>query len=242
MPKSSDSKIAIVALIAFAAWLFIALPLIYLPNNGIHGEFLDVKYGEWLMFVATVALVVVTWMLVIGADRNAKKQLRAYVLIERTQVVSAAAGGAIMLRDSDASHGGEPMAIQAGQQPMALITFKNFGQTPAHDVEYFGNVAVVPWPIRQEDLPTLDGGGTSEIIGPGGTRLKQELFAQPHPLTAQEWAGLNNGTFALVFFGEIRYVDAFDQDRVTRYRVFCGGEMGVRGFQLSAHDEGTSYT
>jgi hypothetical protein len=242
MPTSSNSKIAIGTLIAFAMWLYVALPLIYLPNNGIHGEFLGVKYGEWLMFIATVALVVATWMLVKGADRNAERQLRAYVLIERTQVVSAAAGGAIMLRERDASHGGEPMAIQAGNQPMAIIIFKNFGQTPAHNVEYFGNVAVVPWPIRQEDLPALDGGGTSEIIGPGGTRRKQELFAQHHPLTAQEWAGLSNGTLALVFFGEIRYVDAFDQDRVTRYRVFCGGEMGVRGFELSAHDEGNSYT
>ena len=148
-----------------------------------------------------------------------------------------------MLRDRDASHGGEPIEIQVGHAPKAIITFKNFGQTPAHNVEFFGNVAVVQWPIRQEDLPALDGGGTSEIIGPGGTRQKHELFFGPfRPLTAQEWAGLNNGTLALVFFGEIRYVDAFDKDRVTRYRVFCGGEMGVRGFELSAHDEGNSYT
>jgi hypothetical protein len=241
MPKSPDSKIAIVGLIAFATWLYVVLPLMYHSTN--HGEVLDVKRGEWLMFIATVALVVVTWMLVIGANRNAERQLRAYVLIERTRVVSAAAGGAIMLRDRDASHGGEPMEIQAGHQPMAIITFKNFGQTPAHNVEYFGNVAVVPWPIRQKDLPALDGGGTSEIIGPGGTRHKQELFSgQFRPLTAQEFADLKNGTVALVFFGEIRYVDAFDQNRVTRYRVFCGGEMGVRGLELSAHDEGNSYT
>jgi hypothetical protein len=224
MPKSSDSKIAIVGLIAFAAWLYVVLPLIYHPNN--HGEFLGVKYGEWLMFIATVALVWATWKLVKGADRNAERQLRAYVLIERALVVSAAAGGATMLRDRDASHGGEPMEIQVGHQPKAIITFKNFGRTPAHNVKYFGNVAVVPWPIRQRDLPALDGGGTSEIIGPNGTRQKHELFPGPfRPLTAQERADLDNGTVALVFFGEIRYVDAFDKDRVTRYRVFCGGEI-----------------
>ena len=81
---------------------------------------------------------------------------------------------------------------------------------------FFANVAIVPWSIRQEDLPELDSGGTSEIIGPGGTRRKQELFAQYHPITAQELTDLNNGTLALVFFGEIKYVDAFDENRVTR--------------------------
>ena len=137
MLKSSDSKLAVVALIAFAAWLYIVLPLIYLPNDGTHGEFLGVKYGEWLMFGATVALVIATWMLVKGADRNAERQLRAYVLVKTAEVVSASAGGTMMLRDKDASHGGEPMSIQAGQQPMAIITYKNFGKTPAHNVEFF---------------------------------------------------------------------------------------------------------
>jgi hypothetical protein len=70
---------------------------------------------------------------------------------------------------------------------VATFTFKNFGQTPAHDVEMFGNVAIVPWPIREEDLPELDlGTGSREIIGPGGIRRKIELFAQPHLITSEE--------------------------------------------------------
>jgi hypothetical protein len=241
MPNPLDSKIAIPALVAFATWLYVVLPLFY--HDGLPGEFIGVKYGEWLMFGATVALVAATWMLVRGADRNAERQLRAYVLVERAQVFSATADRKIVLRDKDASHGGEPMEIQVGYQPTANITYKNFGRTPAHDVEFFANVKIVAWPIRQEDLPGLDlGTGSREIIGPGGTRLKQEFFEQHHPITPQEWNDLTNGTLALVFFGEIRYVDAFDKNRVTRYRVFCGGEMGLRGFQLSTHDEGNTYT
>ena len=77
MLKFSDDKFAVVALTAFAVWLYIILPLIYLANNGTHSEFLGVKYGEWLMFGATVALVAATWMPVRGADRNAERQLRA---------------------------------------------------------------------------------------------------------------------------------------------------------------------
>jgi hypothetical protein len=243
MPKTSDCKIALLALIAFAAWLYVGLPLLYSPYH-LSGELLGVKYGEWLLFLATAWLAWGTWRLVEGADKTAERQLRAYVLLETTSVVSAAMDGTVMVWPSDTGRGGQSMPIQAGHQPMAIITFKNFGRTPAHDVEMFGNVAIVPWPIRQEDLPELDlGTGTREIIGPGGTRRKHELFAgQPHPITPQEWAGLTNGTHALVFFGEVRYVDAFNETRITRYRLFCGGEMWVRGLELSAHSEGNSYT
>lgn len=242
MPKTSDCKIALLALIAFAAWLYVGLPLLYLPYH-LSGELLGVKYGEWLLFLATAWLAWGTWRLVEGADKTAERQLRAYVLVETARVVSAYGDGRMRVWEADTGHGGEPIPIDSGYQPLAIFTFKNFGQTPAQDVEMFGNVAIVPWPIREVDLPELDlGMGSREIIGPGGTRRKIELFAQPHPITPQEWAGLTNGTQALVFFGEVRYVDAFNKKRITRYRYFCGGEMGVRGLELSAHLEGNSYT
>jgi hypothetical protein len=51
MQKTTDDRIALVALIAFAAWLLIALPLIYMPGEWhSHGEMIGVKYGEWLLF------------------------------------------------------------------------------------------------------------------------------------------------------------------------------------------------
>jgi hypothetical protein len=243
MLKSVDGKIAVVALVAFAAWLFFALPLIYLPSGGTHDEFLGVKYGEWLMFGATAALVWATWRLVRGADRTAERQLRAYILVENASVVSAFMDGRTRVWGTDTGRGGGPIPIEAGYQPKATFMFKNFGPTPAHDVEIFSNLAIVPWPIKEEDLPELDVKmGSREIIGPGGTRRKVELFEQPHAISPVEWAGLTGGTQALVFFGEVRYVDAFNSDRITRYRYFCGGEMGVRGSELSAHFEGNSYT
>ena len=84
MPKNSDEKIALIALIALAAWLFVGLPLLYLPpQDHIHGEFLGVKFGEWLLVLETVALAVTTWMLVKGAEKTAERQLRAYVLVDK---------------------------------------------------------------------------------------------------------------------------------------------------------------
>ena len=188
-------------------------------------------------------LRVATRQLVREGKRTAVRKLRAYVLVETTRVVSAYMNGRFRFFENDTGRGGEPIPIQHGYQPGAFITFKNFGQTPAHDVEMFGNVAIVPWPIREADLPALDlGTGSREIVGPGGTRRKIELFAQPHAITPQEWAGPTSGTQALVFFGEVRYVDAFNENRITRYRLFCGGEMGIRGLELSAHFEGNSYS
>jgi hypothetical protein len=49
MPKISDCRIALVALIALAVWLFVCLPLLYLPSHDqVQGELLGVRYGEWV--------------------------------------------------------------------------------------------------------------------------------------------------------------------------------------------------
>jgi hypothetical protein len=87
MLRNSDDKIALVALIAFAAWLLVGLPLLYLPSHEhVHGEILGVKYGEWLLFIATAALAGTTWLLVRGGEKTAKQQLRAYVTVQEVDV------------------------------------------------------------------------------------------------------------------------------------------------------------
>jgi hypothetical protein len=245
MPRNSDEKIALVALIAFAAWLLVGLPLLYLPSQEhVHGEFLGVKYGEWLLFLATVGLAVTTWLLVKGAEKTAERQLRAYVLVDKATVFSATQEGVIVFYQADTGKGHQQMEVRADYQPMARFDFKNFGQTPAHDVEMFGNAAIVPWPLNPGTLPEIDWdqAHSRQIIGPGGIREKYEMFAQPHVVSAEEYNGLRSGTLALVFFGEVRYLDAFGENRITRYRFFTGGGMGLRGISLSEHDGGNSYT
>jgi hypothetical protein len=50
----SQCKIALIALIAIAAWLFVVLPMIYLPDGvGLPQELLGMKPGEWLLSFAT---------------------------------------------------------------------------------------------------------------------------------------------------------------------------------------------
>jgi hypothetical protein len=118
MGKNVDEKIALVALIAFAAWLFVVLPLLYLPSQDhVHSEILGVKYGEWLLFLATAALFWATWRLVTGAEKTAERQLRAYLFVQPV--------GVDILDDGDSCK--------------VTITYavKTTGQTPAFQLLHF---------------------------------------------------------------------------------------------------------
>ena len=87
---------------------------------------------------------------------------------------------------------------------MAHFYFKNFGQTPAHDVEMFGNAEIVPWPLMPETFPDIDWGREQSrpIIGPGGVRKKIEVFTQPHLVSAEEYNGSANRHARRDFFRE----------------------------------------
>ena len=64
-------------------------------------------------------------------------------------------------------------------------------------------------------------------------------------LTAQEIAGLRNGTKAIYVYGEIRYWDIFGKkERFTKYRLLHNWESGPIGEStvLSASDEGNEAT
>jgi hypothetical protein len=111
MSNCSEGRIAIVALIALAIWLFVGLPLLYSSDFSIPHQLLEVKGGELLIFGATVALWWATWRLVKGAEKTAERQLRAYV--------------------------GPKMAFVQdlwSKQPKVQIGLNNFGLTPAFAV------------------------------------------------------------------------------------------------------------
>jgi hypothetical protein len=138
MPKTSDSKIALVALIALAAWFLIALPLLYLPSSGGHspGEFFGVRYGEWLLFLATMGLWLATWRLVKSAEKTAELQLRAYISVKPRNAYDV-----YMLR--------------AGRVDFLI---ENTGQTPAYNVRYLARAEIFEHPMvdHQGDLVAVD--------------------------------------------------------------------------------------
>jgi hypothetical protein len=138
LPKISDCRIALFALIAFAAWLFVGLPLLYLPSQDhVHGEILGVKYGEWLLFLATMGLWWATVRLAVEGTSASEKaiaetrrigeaQIRAYVDISSSEIFFIPLG-----------------VLGSYAHPMVRITATNTGQSPAKNfiwnptVEYY---------------------------------------------------------------------------------------------------------
>jgi hypothetical protein len=93
MPKALDCRIALVALIAFAVWLFVILPLLYLPaQTHIPGEMLGVKYGEWVAalggilggIVGAGGAILAVYVSITGQRKEDTANVRAAVRTEVT--------------------------------------------------------------------------------------------------------------------------------------------------------------
>lgn len=218
MPKCSDGKIALVALIAFAAWLFVGLPFLYSPSQEhVHGELLGVKYGEWLLFAATAVLALSTWLLVKGAEKNAERQLRAYVYVEKTK-----------------------FTFDNGTWDWAhSYQIKNFGQTPAHHVRVVSRSEVVDWSDGHPQIPKPTDALSLGSMAPYGDFFENDCSINGVP-TIQE---LNSETKAIFLVGTITYSTIFGgPERVTNFRYYVGGDMKYVGGEMYAYDDGNDAT
>jgi hypothetical protein len=199
MPKMSDGRIALVALIALAAWLLIGLPLLYLPSasyENVHGEILGVKYGEWLLFAATMGLWWATWRLVKGADGTSERQLRAYVSVE---------AGA-MFRQSKRKR------LRFEFRPNIV----NNGTTPAKDVRVVSFIRNVPTAIPDNfDYRLSHTIGSVSTIGPRQSRF-HSIVANRN-LTIAELREIQNGTNVFHAYGTVIYTDIFGIGRTTNF-------------------------
>jgi len=151
---------------------------------------------------------------------TAERELRAYVLATTGQ------------RHRDATR---------KDASSVKIVIKNFGATPAYELTNWMGVDIFRWPLptdlgtpentdRNRSMSILGPGDTSELGGPLNTLL-----------TAEQEAQIRRGEYAMVLWGEIKYRDAFNIRRVTRFRYFCIGELIVDG-RFAPHDEGNEAT
>jgi hypothetical protein len=205
MPKNSDAKIALVALIAFAAWLFVGLPLLYLPSQDhVPGEMLGVKYGEWLLFLATAWLAWATWQLVKGADKTAERQLRAYVFVR-------------------------PLSthfLYDGESCRVTITYavKNSGQTPAFQLLQFGEICNLMVPTMTKIVTPPPTGPLSVMsIGPGA-EIEGTVWGI---MNIEKLNELGNSFKKIHVVGTAIYIDAFTKRRETKFCFYVAnlGEL-----------------
>jgi hypothetical protein len=154
------------------------------------------------------------------AKDTAKRQLRAYVVVKAGRLENVAAGG----------------------RPKAVVTIKNFGQTPAYNSRQSSVMGFDRFPPMLEppaESPA-DRALPDHPLGPGG-----EMYANASMQRALQQVQIDDiprGEFALSVVGKILYVDAFGHEQTTRYRLFCGGAQGINDGQMSATEHGNSAT
>jgi hypothetical protein len=203
LKKCTEKPIALAALILFAAWLFIALPLIYAPSaQSAHGEFLGVKYGEWLLFLATLILAWTTWMLVRGAELTAERQLRAYVIVT--------------------SKGLDEQG-EAHERYVHQLEIRNTGQTPAYDVQIVSYTNSLAHPLPPEfHFPTYDPNQNPSIMTLGaGLRAEQASFADQVLDEAEMMRIKSAGSGRRLYcYGTVKYHDVFNRQRHTNFCHF----------------------
>jgi len=185
--------------------------------------------------IATAFLWKATRDLVKGADANAERQLRAYVVIDTCQAVAGPRPG---------DFGEEKQRLAAGSYAIAIVNYKNTGQTPAYDVRIDGEAELRPWPLEEAELtpshPTTE--DSQAVLGRDGSREVHVKELSLAPLIAPRMEELEQGRRAFVVWGRITYRDIFGKNWHTDFRYFIGGVRGVPSIGMSAHNRGNDAT
>ena len=155
------------------------------------------------LFLATLALYCATRDLVVGAEKTAERQLRAYVYASPYRAFHIDNLGGVV-------------------QIYTIIGSK--GSTFAHQVERSVGVNLLPGPVPEkfEDLGSLKREEGALVLAPGAQSFVIQNF---RVITADELAKIMtpNGDLRIYAFGKITYKDAFGKPRQT---TFCYAYFG----------------
>jgi hypothetical protein len=163
--------------------------------------------------IATLLLWYATRRLVRDAKENAERQLRAYVGVESSSINYA-----------------------SGSHPVAGVTFKNYGNTPAYEFTINSGIGMAPCFEGLPPPPPEDPGEPRGVLSPGATAVL--LKTGPVLLGSEHLAALKGGSSTIFVYGEVRYMDAFKKRRFLKYRLMTGGSAGLRGNALSSCEKG----
>jgi hypothetical protein len=193
------------------------------------------KITDTLLVLFTLGLFWATWFLhrstkrlVTGAEQTAERQLRAYVHVDGVRIANVMDARPAL--DGSETPLTDARLLSRTEGPLAILTIKNFGQTPAHNVRHFGDMCVREFPL-DEHLPDSGEGGilSSGILPPGGHATKYVKIPQNLPLGEGDKGDLQRRTKALYVFGRIDYRDVFGNECWTTYRYFHNSGTGRLG-------------
>jgi hypothetical protein len=109
-------------------------------------------------------------------------------------------------------------------RPICILQFTNMGQTPAHDVGYWIKMFVGPYPLEERPGRESADEGFVGVVSPRG-QITTESTADTDILTQEARQTAINGTSAFYLYGELSYVDAFNQKRGATFCHFLRGEL-----------------
>lgn len=179
------------------------------------------EYGVFAFVVVTaIATATAAWYTRKASEitaENGRRQLRAYVFPDQANLV-----------------------WQGSAKPMvAEIGIKNSGQTPAYRLSTATALIVGDFPLRG-DLHVPEMPDNHTVVPPNGGYALSVPMAQP--MTGDQLKAIQKGSQAIYAFGEISYIDAFEECRITKYKFYytgAGSDIGSR-LGLTYLDEGNT--
>lgn len=195
------------------------------PNNPSQGWSLadEIALGACIFAGLQFGALIITIAIMIG---NGRRQLRAYVVVERGIIANVADPPAGMPREKIDT---VARILDPQTGPHAQITIKNTGQTPAYNLVHWALISIREFPLRTQ-FPSMPIPPASywNVLGSGVPEVKTLRMSER--LAPEQIEGLRNGTMAIYCHGEIRYKDAFKKSRTTRYRcMYVTPACGVIG-------------
>jgi hypothetical protein len=180
----------------------------------------DRKLNRYLIGIGVVQAFIffLQWRMMWRAKDTTERQLRAYVFVDKAEI-----------------HSLESV-------PGIRVIIKNFGQTPASgysrsfSAEWVDTSNQLP-PLSLYSSPDLQ---TESAVAPGGSITLAAGLSRA--FTADEWTELRGGTKLMYISGEIRYTDAFGEERSTPFRYIFGGIYGYTKGPLAIAETGNDAT
>lgn len=133
--------------------------------------------------------------------------------------------------------GAEIVELEIGGAPIVQIEIKNSGQTPAYDLKHAWRCGMFDYPLQQKLLlPPHNDRAAWPHLGPGASTLARR--APEKQIATGSTVELPNRAMAFFVYGEIRYRDAFNRLRFTRYVFYHTGMPRLGPGQLIAYEKG----
>lgn len=148
-----------------------------------------------ILDLATLGLVLFMGIQIKDARRSSERQLRAYVNVEKAEILNFGQG-TVRLR----------------------VVVKNSGQTPAYKMQQWTAVVADDLPPTVEFTPPGQGRKPTHhsTLPPGAVYTVLQDYG---PLTASHVKKIEDGKAAIWTWGDITYFDAFDRPRQSRFRL-----------------------